>query len=195
MTKYVLAGGSDRLYPDYGKRLADFVNNEVKFPRLLGCFFSQSKEERESKRADWEAWYDSYFPTAKSLLIADEEHFLEQIAESDVVYLHGGETRRLKEALPDAKIMRKVFDGKIVVGSSAGANCLTYTSYSPSADSIQKGMGLIDIGVVVHYGASSFNGKEYTVDQWRRAVTGVKSQLGDRPLLLLPEGNFTVIEQ
>lgn len=195
MSTYILAGGCDRKYPDYGRRLADFVKKEVASPVVLSCCFSQPIEQRDTKRADWDVWFAKYFDFARNIIRAEEEIFFEQVQQSDVIYLHGGETQRLIRALPDFEAVKRAFDKKIVIGSSAGANYLSTLSYSPSNNRIQKGSGILDLGAVVHYGISSFNDKQYPMEQWRDAAKSVKTSLGGKPLILLPEGNFTVIDR
>jgi len=195
VSKYILAGGCDRKYPDYGRRLADFVKKEITSPVVLSCCFSQPIEKRNTKRTDWDVWFAKYFDFAKNIIRAEEEVFFEQAQQSDVIYLHGGETRRLIKALPDFEAVRRAFEEKIVIGSSAGANYLSTLSYSPSKNIVQNGSGILDMGVVVHYGISSFNEKRYSLAQWHSAAKSVKASLGGKPLILLPEGGFTVIDQ
>lgn len=193
MTKYILAGGCDRSYLDYGKRLAEVVNREVSNPKILSCFFSSSKETRKEREDEWGSWFKKYF--ANSVVShASEETFFEQLNEADVLYLHGGATTQLIESLPDFHRLKEAIKGKVIIGSSAGANYLSKIYYSPLNDSIKGGSGIIDVNTIVHYGIESFDKKEYTPEQWQDIVKRVNDKTESGHVVLLPEGNFTVIE-
>jgi hypothetical protein len=195
MTKYVLAGGRDRHYPNFGKRLADLIHRDVAAPDILSCFFAQPPEKRTEKQAAWAPWFEENFSFAKTITYAREGDFFEQVQKCDVIYIHGGQPQRLLETLADTKRVEKTFAGKIIIGSSAGADYLARSYYSPARDAAQKGSGILALGVVVHYGASSFGATHYPPSRWENATKKVEAQLNGEPLILLPEGIFTVIEQ
>lgn len=194
MTKYILAGGCDRLYPDYGKRLAEVVLREKRGPVILSCMFSQARDDREQRYAYFDEWFRKYFGDGVTILHAQEDSFYEQLKEADVLYLHGGTTKMLLDALPDFNEFRDSVEGKTVVGSSAGANYLAKYCYSPSIDETMEGSGILDIGVVVHYGIEKFDETSYTHDMWLSVANKVRSLAGDRPTVLLSEGNFVVFD-
>ena len=91
--------------------------------------------------------------------------------------------------------IREVFVGKIIIGSSAGANYLSRYGFSPSVNKACSGEGLLDVAVVVHYDSSGFSGKSFTPEYWQRAVEAVRDMSGQQEIVLLPEGTFTVIEK
>lgn len=195
MTKYILAGGCDRLYPDYGSRLAEVILREVEKPTILSCMFSQEPDRRAQKHEHFDEWFVKYFGSQIKILHEDESSFFQQLNEADVVYLHGGTTRTLLENLPNFKRFKEAVSGKIVIGSSAGANYLSSVCYSPSINQTMEGTGIVDVGVVVHYGIEQFDDTKYSYEQWQNAAREVEMKAKDRPTLLLPEGTFAIIKQ
>lgn len=195
MSKYILAGGSDMLYEDYGKSLAAFVESKVESPTILSCLFSHDADERESKSRDWNVWFGKYFSRTTRVVNADEEDFYDQVLESDVIYLHGGTTQKLLDNLPDFERVKKVFEGKIVIGSSAGANYLSQICYSPTAGKVLRGSGILPFGVMVHYGISGFNDLEFTPESWIASETNLRESSMNTPILQIPEGTFVIVDQ
>lgn len=191
----VLAGGCDRKYPDYWQRLSEVVLREVEQPVILSCLFSNEKERRAEKYKLFDNYFKQYFGDDASVLHAEEEMFYDQLASSNILYLHGGRTEMLLAAIKDVNRFRTAIRGKVVVGSSAGANYLSTTCYSPSAQRVLSGSGTVPVGVIVHYGIDQFEETMYTHEFWRSAARDVREQLGgEKPLLLLPEGQFVIVD-
>ena len=86
-----------------------------------------------------------------SIEIADEKNFLQQLQSADVVYFHGGVSLKLFEALKKYPNLHESLRGKIVAGESAGANVLGKFFYSPHADNIFEGLGILPIKIIPHY--------------------------------------------
>lgn len=192
-TRYFLAGGSDRGYDQYGIRLSAAVSESVVSPKILSCFFSQEKELWSEKATGWEIWFRRYFGDAIEYRCATIDGFLDEIKWADVIYLHGGTTALLLDALGKYTELEKAFEGKIIVGSSAGTNYLSKTFFSPKRNVVGSGSGIININTVVHYGASSDGEVSLTKEGWLDAVDRVKASVGDEPIVLLPEGEFISI--
>ena len=190
-TTLILAGGHDRNFPDFGVRLATFINREVDSPVILSCGFSQDSDSWAEKAPAWHDWYTRYFPAA-TVIDAVPEKFYEQALAADVVYLHGGETKRLLDTLPDYEKVKSVLSGKIVIGSSAGANYLSSVHYSPSAAVVREGSAILNMGVIVHYGAPEFDGRAISMTEWQNHAARVKELSGGN-VLLIPEGDFAII--
>lgn len=194
MTKYILAGGCDRLYPEFFKQLARVVETESSQPRILSCWFSNHSDEADEKFPQYRDLLLTFFSRGTQVIKAERHSFMEQVAAADVVYLHGGHTDVLSAAMDEYGDLTEAFEGKMIVGSSAGANYLSRVGYSPGKAAAIKGSGLADIASVVHYGSKGWGGKTYTPEFWMSAVKKVKELSGDRQILLLPEGTFSVIE-
>lgn len=196
MTKtiYILAGGNDRKFEDFSKRLINRVTEYVTNPKILSCFFSTPPEEWEQKAQDWKGWFSDHFTHPFTYDYAKYETLLGQIDASDIVYFHGGDTKLLLEHLPDTQELKKHFANKIIIGSSAGANMLSTSYWSSTRGGFCEGRAVLDINVMVHYHAPDASGHKRTPEDWEREEAEFQERLGDRLITPLPEGEFVVVE-
>jgi hypothetical protein len=192
-TRYFLAGGSDRRYDHYGINLSAAIKESIVEPKILSCFFSQEKEIWNEKATGWESWFRNYFGEGLEYKVATIDGFLDEIEWADVIYLHGGTTALLLGALEKFTNLEKAFEGKIIVGSSAGTNYLSKTFFSPKRNVVGEGSGIVKINTIVHYGASSDGEVSLTRHEWAGAVERMKSIIGGEAIVLLPEGEFISI--
>ncbi|MDA3840354.1 MAG: Type 1 glutamine amidotransferase-like domain-containing protein [Patescibacteria group bacterium] len=75
----------------------------------------------------------------------------EQIKNADIIYLIGGKTLKLLAVLADFKNLSDLFNGKVVVGESAGAYVLSSCFYSKSIDICSEGLKLVPVKTICHY--------------------------------------------
>lgn len=196
MTKYILAGGNDRQFEDYGVRLAEEVYKTVKRPaRILSCFFAVPEDQWRHKTLDREDWFRSCFGADIQYNLARLETLIDQVENADLVYLHGGDSNALMlermKAFPD---IAQALEGKVVVGSSAGANYLSRKFWTRSKRQVMDGSGIVPCGVMVHYGSVDGGFGSGVVD-WSNVERAVRAEIGpDAELLKIPEGQFVVIE-
>ncbi|MFZ1720631.1 MAG: Type 1 glutamine amidotransferase-like domain-containing protein [Candidatus Moraniibacteriota bacterium] len=113
--------------------------------------------------------------------IAREDNFLEQVRPADVVYFHGGVSLKLLKTLRKYPDLREFLKGKIVAGESAGANVLCKFFFSPHADDVFEGLGIVPVKIIPHYK------KEY---EGRIDHVGA-----DVETLLLPEYTYKIFYQ
>ena len=192
MTKYILAGGEERKHDDYGRRLAAEVYKDLDRPvSILSCFFGRPKIEAPARAKAWEEWFKRYFGDDVVYAYATPTTFMAQIGAADVVYLHGGDNELLISTLKTYKGLAEAFQGKVVVGSSAGAYFLTKNYWGRSKQKVGSGSGIIPVGVVGHYGSDEEGGPK---TDWSFAEEQVAAASGTKPILIR-EGEFTVIEQ
>lgn len=186
MTITILVGGNDLKAPThFMKRLAREVTVRVEAPKILSCQFAKigfSRRQESTER--WLGVLAEYFPGSE-VVEAHEDEFYEQVAWADVVYLHGGRTQALLEALPDFARSRAAFQGKIVIGSSAGANYLSRTYYSPKGKMFGAGIGLVDAAVLVHFGAQA---AEFVPSEGWGSVLAQMHERGYESVLCIAEG-------
>lgn len=83
--------------------------------------------------------------------VANEENFIEQIKSGDVIYFQGGKTLRLLEALKRFPNLESLLREKIVAGDSAGANVFGELFFSPSANGVFEGLGILPFKIIPHY--------------------------------------------
>jgi len=125
MTTYILAGGNDRTAdPTYGDRLAKVVSSLVDEPIILSCFLSWPVEYQHEHWQDYVSWFKEKFGDVE-VLEATQDNFYDLAKKANIIYLHGGHTKELLAHLPDFEKSKKAFEGKVVIGSSAGANYLS----------------------------------------------------------------------
>lgn len=196
MTHYILAGGNDRGYDNYGSNLSRLVKPLVEGPiKILSCQFAKDKGDWQKIFEIWKGWFYQYFGKDVELQLASEEDFLKQIAWADVIYLHGGHTSKQEAMIKQYTDLEKHFEGKIVIGSSAGANFLSKTYYAPSLNKIGNGSGIVPLNIIVHYGGDNDGEISFGPGEWEKVVERMKSVIGDEEITLLPEGEFVVFEK
>lgn len=100
------------------------------------------------------------------LRVASETTFEADCAWADVIYLHGGKTVKLIDALSHYPNLHQMFLGKRIAGDSAGAHALGVLCYSKSSHMIRKGLGIIPANIAAHYddGPNPFVGTESGVE-------------------------------
>ncbi len=191
-TTYILAGGNDRITEGYGERLSEEIAKHVTNPRILSCFFSLPVEIWESKWQDWQSWFSRYFGTDVRYDYAKKDTFLEQIDLADVIYLHGGDTRLLFDTLPSIDALKEHFRGKVIVGSSAGANALSKNYWSSKRGVPAHGLGIVGSNIMVHYGTLKHEETTRVSGDWEREEASFQKIIGDEKITCLPEGQFAV---
>lgn len=194
MTTYILAGGNDRSAdPAYGDRLAVVVRNIVEKPVILSCFLSWPTDLQHEHWEDYVPWFKQKFGDVE-VLEATQDNFYDLAKRADVIYLHGGRTKELLAHLPDFEKSKQAFEGKIVVGSSAGANYLSSHCISMSEGfNVVPGSGIVGQPVMVHYRTKQFEGTSYASTDWTRAESELSKLSEGRSIICLPEGSFAVI--
>lgn len=196
MTRYVLAGGSDRAYDAYGPRLNSAIRDTKPGPlKVVSCLFSQEKDIWTEKFQDWKSWFLKNLGEDTEIQLADPDLFLEQVRWADVIYLHGGRTKNLEDAMGPYQDLEKYFEGKVIIGSSAGTNFLSKTYFSPKQNSVGAGRGIIPLNTIVHYGAESDGEVSLTKDEWKAVIERVRERVGDEPIMLLSEGEFIIVDK
>lgn len=193
-TIFILAGGNDQKSTDYGYNLSKEIAKHVSNPKILSCFFASPRETWEEKVEDWKSWFSDHFTQLLSYAYAEPESFLEQIDAADVIYFHGGDTRLLLDVLPNAEDLKRHFEGKVIVGSSAGANMLAHYYWSSARGVMGEGKGILDINTMVHYGALNVGDHKRTFEDWKREEAELE-KVGGQPVTRLPEGRFIIVER
>lgn len=195
MTTYILADGADESYPEYIAQLSRVVHAEIARPRILSCGFSSDDSKAEEKFPKRKKIFEEKFGNISEFVMAKKDSFIEQVRAADVVYFHGGSTNSLVDAMQAYPNIQKEYAGKIIIGSSAGANYLSSCGFSPSVNGVGQSGGIVEVAVVVHYGSLGFNGMTFEPGYWQRAVEAVRNASGKNEVLLLPEGTFAVIKK
>lgn len=181
-TKYILHGGyaghpnsqNDAFFSEMLKDSGDSVN-------VLIIFFAKEEDRIPKNRDESIAQFER---NKGSKIInyntATEDLFLKQVAWADVIYIHGGTTLKLLEALRKFKDLSNLFEKKTIGGESAGAYVLSSHFYSEKAGGMFEGLGLIPVSTICHYtDARKDFVKDFPVGQ---------------EILLLPDYTYRVFE-
>jgi len=195
MTTYILAGGCDGDYPEFMTQLGRVIHSKAATPKILSCEFAVEDAQIKAKFLKHKVMFEERFGEFASFEMASKDAFVEQARSADVIYFHGGSTDLLMEAMKAYPGIKAEFEGKIIVGASAGANYLSSYGFSPSIDKARKGGGFVDAAVVVHYGSLGFENMTFNSRYWQQAVEAVREESGGKEVILLAEGTFAVIER
>jgi peptidase E len=166
MTKFILNGGFNResLDKNNDEFYREILNSAKDNSRVLLVFFAKETDrlDEASKRVIGEF---SKNAAGKNLTfeIATEQDFINQIENADVIYFAGGKTLLLLEVLKKFPNLKDFLKGKIIAGESAGANAWSHYCYSPNADKVVRGLGILPIKVIPHY-QEIYKGKLDNVD-------------------------------
>ena len=198
MTKYILAGGNDRESENYGQTLAaEIFKTHPKPVHILSCSFASPREEWEAKLPIREQWFKQAFGDQTEVTLAQPNTFQQQAKEVDVIYFHGGDDDLIAYRMSQFQDLTGLFTGKIVVGSSAGADWLATTFWTCDWREVRRGSGLTPLNIIPHYESPTYGNEDSRgpID-WQKANNELKTAIGSNQTVTpLHEGQFTVIEQ
>jgi hypothetical protein len=195
MTKYILTGGRDRDHAEYGPKLAAELKKTFETFKILSCFFSETEDQWPALAEKWQRWFEKRVGDIEKYDYARMDTFAQQMAAFDILYLHGGPNRPLFDALDTFGDPRTLLKDKVVVGSSAGANYIAKNFWSSSKQKPYKGRAVLDINVMVHYGAPNHEDIPRTQQDWDNEEAEFREFVGtNEKIWHLPEGEIVVIE-
>ncbi|MFH1694657.1 MAG: Type 1 glutamine amidotransferase-like domain-containing protein [Patescibacteria group bacterium] len=181
MTRYILHGGfPHRDRQENNTFFAEALSTAPKEAKVLLVYFAKEEDRVEkNKEEDVEQFNKNSGGKMLSFQVASKVDFVEQVKNSDVIYLHGGHTGKLLEALKEFPDFQEAIKGKIVAGDSAGPNVLCAAFYSMKVG-VGEGLGIIPIKIICHY-------REENKDKLNDIRTDLET-------LFLPEFQFKVLE-
>ena len=190
MKRLILMGGRPWFAADKGERFTQalfrYFPKEVK---LAFCIFAQPESDHEETRK-WNTGMFDKFKDGRHInyQTMTPENFAEVSAWADVIYLPGGSTSVLLGKIKASGDVAELWDGKVIAGSSAGANlfCVGYTALSDRK--FGEGLGWVKATCIPHWRAKDFEG--YTEQDWDSAEQESLRQYPDLPVLCIPESDF-----
>lgn len=188
MTKFIFHGG-DTSSPSNSNQT--FFKELVKdIPEdgtlLLVYFASRSDDYTDRIENDTQKCKEASEGKMIHIEVATKENFLKQVGEANAVYLRGGSTQKLLEALKVYPDIGKHFEGKTVAGSSAGAYALSTLYSSHYEDFAASGLGIVPVRVVTHFQSEKMPPKA-------GAIEALKNTAKNLQLLILKEGEWDII--
>ena len=197
MTKYVLNSGGLRNNPEAAKRyFAEVTKDLGETPKILLCFFAQPRE-------DWETKFADVVENSKTLMsginpvfeMALPDKFEEQMENTDVVYMSGGDDHLLLYWLKQFDIPR-AWDGKVVATNSASSDILSKHFWTCDWRQLMDGLGILPIKFIPHYKSDWGIDDPRGLIDWEAAYKELEGY-GDTslPIHALKEGEYIVIEK
>lgn len=188
MTKYILHGGATRNKTEDNSRFFGEIISSLSNNATILCVYFAKPKELWSEIFRQEKINFSSVAKGKviNFLLASEETdiFVEQIKKSDAIFLRGGDTDKLKEALSGVGDLGDLWKDKVVAGSSAGVYVLSKYYYTNTKDGISEGLGILPIKSFCHY-----------TDEKQVKLEELKSYRENLKVYAIPEEKYFVIEQ
>lgn len=192
MTKYILVGGYVHKAEDGGRAFCEeLIKGINKKPiKILDCMFARNLEDWNSSLERDKEFFNKFIADFE-LELANPDNFTEQVKNSDVVYLRGGYTRKIMEILTNNLDWIKELDGKVVAGTSAGADAIAKYYTVLSTKRTGDGLGLLPIKFIPHWD-SDYSDDEAQDINWQDELNKLKEYKEDLPIYTLREGEFKV---
>lgn len=127
--------------------------------RILSCHFATPaaapKKDQPNHKYDLEYFQDMFYGNC-TVAVATEANFVSHIRSCDVLYLHGGDTPTLINALKGLKgkwleVLEDITADKVVFAVSAGVGALAKYSYNVDYKKVLEGLGVLPIKTIVHF--------------------------------------------
>ena len=137
------------------------LNINKKEINLLIVSFARSEDQWELSLEEREKIIRLNYDKEIKFNLATEAKFVSQLKKADSVYLRGGNCYLITNILKKYSDLKDLFDGKIIAGSSAGVDVLAKYYYDNDYDAIEKGLGVLPIKAICHYGKGNTYGKDF----------------------------------
>ena len=198
MTKYILNSGGLKNFPEKAKKFnKEIVKKLSKAPNILFCYFAVPREQWEEKFVRHaENFLESMNEDIKpGFELAYPDKFIDQIKNNDAIIIHGGDDKLLLYWLTQYNLP-KIWDGKVVAGSSAGSNVLVTQFWTCDWRLVMDGLGILPVKFIPHYKSSYGQDDPRGSINWESAYKELE-EYGNKslPIYALEEGDFIVIEQ
>lgn len=192
MTKYIIVGGYVHKASDGGKAFCEELVKGIdeKPIKILECMFARNLEDWESSLEKDREFFNKFISDFE-LELADLENFTEQVKNSDVIYLRGGHTRKIMELLTKNLDWVKELDGKVLAGTSAGADAIAKYYVVLSTKRVGEGLGLLPVKFIPHWD-SDYSDEEAQNINWQEELDKLKVYKEELPIYTLREGEFKV---
>lgn len=183
MIKYILHGGATSLQSEDNRLYYREMVKGLHSPKVLLVYFARELDHYD----------DSAKQDTDNFQWANQDDFIEQVQWADVIFFGGGTSYKLIEIIKNMNIdFVRLFEGKTVSGSSAGANMVSEWFYGHGAKEVGQGLGVLPITVYAHYkapyGAKFWLSDEKTIEIEKELV----ERSGNSEIIYLPEQEFIV---
>lgn len=197
MTKYVLNSGGLRNNTEGARAFfAEVLKGLNDHPKILMCFFAEKRELWEEKFPTYIDGFKQWIPSGcePTFTLAFPEDFEDQIKESDILYIHGGDDHLLRYWL-DKFDIPKIWQGKVIATNSASTHIVSQSFWTCDWRKLMEGYGVLPIKTIAHYDSSYGNEDPRGPIDWQAAKKELE-EYGNKntPVYALKEGEFKVFE-
>lgn len=155
MTKYILHGGKTGIdCEENNKFFKEIVADLADYSKVLLIYFARDEDTWENRLSEEEKKFNLAAGGKKILLTVATKNIpqlIEDIKDSDAIYICGGDTEKLIDAMKNVPDLKNLLQNKTVAGSSAGAYILSKYYYSKDLNQIGEGLGVLPIKSFCHY--------------------------------------------
>ena len=155
MTKYILHGGATRVKSQSNRDFFIEILKDLSEPiNLLISVHAKKPEEWEEI---FEVLKEIFIEISNNknitfvLASADTKILTQQIKEATAIYLHGGNTPKLFEALKQVPNLKELFQNKTIAASSAGVYVLSKYYYTQDYENLCEGLNILPIKSICHH--------------------------------------------
>jgi hypothetical protein len=183
-TKYILHGGDtsqrNRGNDAFFREMTSGLHGRVKI--LLNYFACEGRDMEKLAAQDKQRLLRCSKNKNLEFQVAETGAFENQLRWADVMYLRGGSTATLMKKLKIFKSVLKLFDGKVIAGSSAGAYAISKYYWGNNAKALGRGLGALEIKCYCHCKPND-----------TRIIKTLLEYKEELPMVLLPEHEMLVI--
>ena len=153
MTKYILHGGNTRFNNhDNDSFFAEMTNGLKGKVRILLIYFARNESEiDECLKEDKERFLQNCKNKDLEFEIANEDNLATQLKNVNVIYIRGGNTSQLVDKIRKVPDIERLFESKVVGGSSAGVYVLSKYYWENDNSTLGDGLGIFNIKALCHY--------------------------------------------
>ncbi len=165
-------------------------------PKILLVYFARENSEYDYLHERDEANFKWASPGKKfDFTIANKDKFADQARVHDVLLFAGGNSRKLISSISKMNLnLLKLFEGKIISGSSAGAHMISEWYYGHGEKNVKKGLGLLPVNVFTHYHPAK--GTEFWLpdNRVKQIETKLINKSGRKETITIREQEFVIIK-
>lgn len=185
-TKYILHGGFTRENNSENQKffLECFIDVPKKSNVLIVLFATEGDGDTEFYEKTCKR-LETFTDKKLTFTKANREDFISQVEQADVVFLRGGDTNRLFIALKEYPELSKLFVGKTIVGSSAGAYILGSLGTSHEEVHMREGLGVLPLRIVCHYESDRLPPSDTSIEE-------IKNSRKELELVLLRDYEYRI---
>lgn len=195
MTRCILHGGMTGVDNLHNKKFYLEMLKAAKGKPILACYFAKpEKTWKERLSSDTERIKKAAGKKKFEIILASKniKKFIEQLEVVETVYFRGGSTTKLQNKLKAVRgKLKKLFRGKTVLGSSAGALFLSRYYFDQDHDKILKGLDILPVKIMTHYLSSG----KYAASSGKEKLTMLKNHKEKMPTYAIPETKFIILKK